>query len=606
MRETQHGRRRKGWPIGWTAGFIVAAALVAGSLPAQGLGATPVFHLSLGADRSPFVAGGRYRLALTVWIDPGWHINSHEPGSEFAVPTTLRWVLPVGWTAPQVAWPPAQHVRFSFSKQPLAVWKHRVVIVASGVVPDSVAGRVTLAATLTAQACNNAQCLPPTTVKTTLAVEVAAPGARWKPLHRELFSKPAAETGGAEATPARAATPAVASKLAAAGLPLQLLIVFLAGLALNLTPCVYPLIPITVGFFTQEAKGRQGGTFFLALVYVLGMSVTYSVLGVAAALTGQLFGAALQSPVVIAIIVAVLLALALSMFGLWELRVPGWAMRVSGGRSGYLGAALMGLLVGFVAAPCIGPFVLGLLTYVGKVGNPVLGFVLFFALAVGLGVPYLLLGTFTSALNKMPASGAWMVGVRKVFGVILVAMAVYFLEPVLPQTVSAWLMALTLILGALYMLVIERTAHEQPTIDRAMRLLAAVLLVVGALQIPRGDGRQHGSTLQWRSPDAASIHSAIASGRPVIIDFYADWCAPCHELEDTTFADPRVAAKLGAYVRFKVNMTTRTATNQKLAAMYGVRGVPTVILYANGRETARLTGFERPGRFLARLQRDGP
>jgi len=182
--------------------------------------------------------------------------------------------------------------------------------------------------------------------------------------------------------------------------------VFIAGLALNLTPCVYPIIPITVGFFAQQAKERKGGTFGLAVAYVLGMAVTYSALGVTAALTGRLFGTALQNPIVVGVIVAVMLALAASMFGLWELRVPAWAMRASGGRGGVFGALLMGLVVGFVAAPCIGPFVLGLLTYVGQQGSPLLGFVLFFTLAMGLGLPYLLLGTFTGAINKLPASGA--------------------------------------------------------------------------------------------------------------------------------------------------------------------------------------------------------
>jgi thiol:disulfide interchange protein DsbD len=206
-------------------------------------------------------------------------------------------------------------------------------------------------------------------------------------------------------------------------LPLLLIGVFLAGLALNLTPCVFPLIPITVGFFTQQTKDREGSAFPLALAYVMGIAFTYSVLGVLAALSGAIFGSALQSPWVVGLIVVVLLSLATSMFGLWELRVPGWAQRASGGRSGIFGALIMGLVMGFVAAPCIGPFVVGLLTYVGQRGDPFLGFMLFFTLALGLGLPYLILGTFTGTVNKLPASGMWMIGVRRVFGVILIAMA---------------------------------------------------------------------------------------------------------------------------------------------------------------------------------------
>ncbi len=130
----------------------------------------------------------------------------------------------------------------------------------------------------------------------------------------------------------------------------------------------------------------------------------------------------------------------------------------------------MGLVMGFVAAPCIGPFVVGLLTYVGQRGDPFLGFILFFTLALGLGLPYLILGTFTGAVNKLPASGMWMIGVRRVFGVILVAMAAYFAAPLMPGDSGRWLMSAVLVLGALYLLVIDRTGHEQPTIDRVMRV----------------------------------------------------------------------------------------------------------------------------------------
>lgn len=589
-----------------TAFFLLLIGVAfAGVLPAQGFNAEPVFHVGLLPDRQPLVAGEQYRLAVRVGIDAGWHINSNAPGDDFAVPTTLKWDLPDGWSEPTVAFPMAEHLKFEFSPNPLAVWQGTVVLVASATVPPGAAGPATLGVIVTAQACNDSQCLPPLPVEAKLTTTIASAGTSSTAANAGLFS-PSSKTSQPVASAARSAPSkapqGAASRLMGLSLPWQLVIVFLAGLALNLTPCVYPLIPITIGFFTQEAKEHQGGTFGLALVYVLGMSVTYSVLGVAAALTGQLFGAALQSPIVIGVIVAVLLALALSMFGVWELRVPGWATRASGGRTGYPGALVMGLLVGFVAAPCIGPFVLGLLTYVGRTGNPLLGFVLFFTLAIGLGIPYLLLGTFSGALNKMPASGAWMVGVRNIFGVVLIALAVYFLKPVLPVNTAAWAMALTLILGALYILVIARTGHEQPTIDRVMRLLAAVMLVTGVLQVPGARSSAQPEKLTWQPFDAATVEQAVAAGRPVIVDFFADWCAPCRELDENTFSDPRVAARLASYDRFKVDLTRSTGPNRKLAEKYGVRGVPTVILYRGGREVARLTGFESPDRFLGRLK----
>jgi thiol:disulfide interchange protein DsbD len=336
-------------------------------------------------------------------------------------------------------------------------------------------------------------------------------------------------------------------------------------------------------------------------MYVLGMSVTYSVLGVVAALTGQLFGSAMQNPIVVAVIVAVMLALAASMFGLWELRVPGWVMRAAGGRRGGFGALLMGLVVGFVAAPCIGPFVLGLLTFVGQKGSVLLGFVLFFTLAMGLGLPYLLLGSFTGALNKLPASGAWMVGIRKVFGVLLVALAVYFARPFLPGDSGALAMGAALIVGGLYLLVVDRTGHQQPVIDRVMRLVSLGMVVAGLTFLPRGESSAT-THLDWKPYDEASAAAAISSGQPVILDFYADWCAPCRELDELTFADPRVAERLAGYARFKVDQTRSSDVGDDATARFEVMGMPTVIVFRDGSERFRITGFEPPDRFLARLQ----
>jgi thiol:disulfide interchange protein DsbD len=261
--------------------------------------------------------------------------------------------------------------------------------------------------------------------------------------------------------------------------------------------------------------------------------------------------------------------------------------------------------MGVVAAPCIGPFVIGLLTFVGQRGDPLFGFVVFFALACGLGLPYLLLGTFTGLINRLPASGAWMIGVRRVFGVILIAMAAYFAAPLLPGSIGDWLIGLTLAVGALYLLVIDRTGHEQPAIDRVMRLASAVLLVVGASMLPvwggAGVGGAAAGHLEWETFDEAAFRSAVEAGAPVIVDFYADWCVPCRELDEKTFADPRVRAVLEGFRRFKVDQTRSSAEAVALAGDFGVLGVPTVIVYRDGGEAFRITGFEPPERFLPRL-----
>ncbi len=579
---------------------ILALCAVA-SPRAQGLDSEPVFKVQVVPDRSPVVAGEELRLAVVLSIDRGWHVNSDTPGEEFSLPTTVELGLPEGWSLPEISFPDGELVEFDFADGAIEVWQAQVVIIARLVVPSDARGEMRLRARVTAQACNNTQCLPPATVAGGVDVTVVEPGSTSRQANAELF---AAASSGAESQGAPGA-----SDLGSKSLPLLLIGVFFAGLALNLTPCVFPLIPITIGFFTQQTKDRQGSALPLALAYVVGIALTYSVLGVLAALSGALFGSALQNPWVVGLIVVVLLALATSMFGLWELRVPGWAQRASGGRSGPFGALIMGLVMGFVAAPCIGPFVVGLLTYVGQRGDPVLGFILFFTLASGLGLPYLILGTFTGAVNRLPASGMWMVGVRRVFGVILVAMAAYFAAPLMPDDSGGWLMSAVLVVGALYLLVIDRTGHEQAAIDRVMRTLAAAMLVLGVVMAPavRGDraARSADATghLVWQAYDETPVKAAISGGEPVIIDFYADWCVPCRELDEKTFSESAVRSVLEGYARFKVDLTRSDEANQALTTDYEVLGVPTVIVFREGHEAFRITGFEGPEKFLKRLER---
>lgn len=386
-------------------------------------------------------------------------------------------------------------------------------------------------------------------------------------------------------------------------LPLLLGIVFVSGLALNLTPCVYPLIPITLGFFGRQSGGKGSRTFGLAVAYVLGMSVTYSALGVFAALSGSLFGVWLQKPAVIVAIAAVILALALSMFGLFEIQVPHFISDRTGSRGGILGAASMGLFVGFVAAPCIGPFVLSLLTYVAAKGSAPLGFLLFFTLAMGLGLPYLVLGTAAGALRKLPRSGDWMVSVRRLFGFVLVALAVYFLRPLLPPRMADPAIALPLAAGAIYFLFFERAGAGAVWFKALKGAFVVVLLASAALfAIPRPAAEVE---IRFAPYSESALREASASGKPVMIDFFATWCLPCKELDQKTFTDPRVVEAAKGWVCLKADMTKASEENRSLADRWGVKGMPTIVfLGQDGKERpGRVIGFEEPKHFLPRLAR---
>ncbi|MBP1620280.1 MAG: thiol:disulfide interchange protein DsbD, partial [Acidobacteria bacterium] len=247
---------------------------------------------------------------------------------------------------------------------------------------------------------------------------------------------------------------------------------------------------------------------------------------------------------------------------------------------------------------------LGLLTYVGQRQDVALGFTLFFVLALGLGLPYVVLALSTRALERLPNSGAWMIGVRQMFGVLLVALAGWFVRPFLVEPLGDWLFAGLLGLGGLYLLLVARPGHEQPWVDRFMRLASAALIVAAVLLAPRARP-QGGAELAWQPYDEAAVRQALDNGTPVVLDFYADWCAPCKELDEKTFSDPGVAAALSGFARFKVDLTRSEPATEALRERYGVAGVPTIAFFTGGREVAgaRLTGFEPPAAFLQRLAR---
>jgi thiol:disulfide interchange protein DsbD len=579
---------------------ILAALLFPPAAPAAEIPPPEsIVSATLRADADRLVAGTSFRLVVVADVRAGWHVNSHTPNEDYLIPTQVSLESAPGLSLSAPKYPVHRDVKFAFSEKPLAVYEGRVFFLFDGIV-DAAAppGTRTLKARVEFQPCNDQQCLPPAQVKATLEVELAPAGTAAALANSDLF----APAGGPAKPSAGTATAAGADIFAGKSLPLILAIVFLSGLALNLTPCVYPLIPITVGFFARQGSGKTSQTFGLALAYVLGMSVTYSALGVFAALSGSLFGAWLQKPGVLAGIALLIVALALSMFGLWEIRVPHAITDRTGSKAGVAGALTMGLFVGFVAAPCIGPFVLSLLTYVAAKGSVATGLGLFFTLAMGLGLPYLVLGTVSGSLAKLPRSGEWMEAVRRVFGFALLALAIWFLRPLLPVRPWELGVAAPLVAGGLWVIFFEKSGRDLGWF-KPVRILAGIaLLAAGVLfALP---AKAPATQLVFAPYGDAALKAA--AGKPVMIDFAADWCLPCRELEHKTFTDPDVVAAGRDWVFLKADLTKTGAPDvEALKEKWKVLGVPTLIfLGPDGREAGeRVVGFEPPETFVRRLSR---
>jgi len=379
-----------------------------------------------------------------------------------------------------------------------------------------------------------------------------------------------------------------------------LLGIFAGGMALNLTPCVYPLIPITISYFGGRNDRRQ--LIGHGLCYIGGLSITNSVLGVVAALTGGLVGAMLQNPLVLTFVAAILILLATSLFGLWELRLPSGLMQAASKTyAGYLGTIFMGLTMGVVAAPCIGPFVLGLLTWVASMGSPWLGFIVFFTLSLGLGLPLFFLAIFSGNLNRLPRSGEWMLWVRKLMGWVLVGMALYFIRPVLPKAAGIILPAIVALAAGLHLGWIDKTKASFRAFVWIRTAAGIAAMVITTLLI--WNWFTHGPGVAWKSYSDQLIAESRNANRPVIIDFSADWCSPCRELNAVTFHHPDVVRQTERhFTLIKVDVTqSGDPVHERLLKQYTVKGVPTVVfLDAQGQERfdLRLVDFMPPDQFL--------
>jgi len=574
-----------------------------------------IVKLSVQKHSAEVQKGEQFNVDITAVINSSWHINSNKPNDEFLIPTVIS-ANGKGIKLVKVRYPKPLELKFSFSDSPVSVFEGETKIGLTFEVQENAAsGKQNVDVVLDYQACNNATCLPPKSTSTQFEVNVSEKSettAEGSAPKNVMLPKDSAEekevslvdiknqnlTSEKEAIQVEQKnTDSVSSPLEKSGILLSLIFIFLAGLALNLTPCVYPLIPITIGYFGGQAEGKTSRLFLLGLLYMLGMAITYSVIGVVTSLSGAVFGTLLQNPIVIIGIVLLFVALALSQFGVYEFKLPDALVAKAGGaKGGAFGAFFMGLTMGIVAAPCIGPFVLGLVTYVAAKGDPYYGFLMFFVLALGLGFPYLLLAIFSGKIKSLPRAGIWMEGVEHIFGFLLIGMAIYFLDPILPKSIQGYLLPIFGIIAAIILLFIDKTANNAKGFRIFKTIFSLIVIAISIYSLIPKENLEP----EWRNFSIQAYETSMKNNERMVIDFYADWCIPCKELDALTFSDERVIKEMGRFTNYKLDMTKTTDENEALRKRFNVIGMPTVLIIdSQSKEMNRITGFVNAEEFLA-------
>ena len=542
-----------------------------------------------------YPAGGVYPVILSVEIKRPWYIHSTGKGTDYLIPTVLSFYEQPWIKIDHIRFPPPERKRFDYLDQEIELYSGKIFVRAEIVISKNApVGRQVIKGRLSFQACSSASCLPPEDVPVKICIDVAAHGTGARLKNREIFQS------GSEL---HKSTPSHKPNIAFSW---TLLGIFFGGMALNLTPCIYPLIPITVSYFGGRSRAIHKKTIIHGMLYILGISSTNSVLGVSAGLSGNMLGSVLQNPLVLFVIAGILVSLALSFFGFWELRLPSGLTKVaSKGFGGYLGSFFMGLTLGIVAAPCIGPFIIGLMTYVGQKGDPVFGFICFFVLSLGMGLPLFVLAIFSGAIERLPVSGEWMVWVRKLLGWVLVCMAGYMLTPLISGPLGVSIpIAVVLSAAGLHLGWLDKSGAGLRVFFYVKRMVGVVLILGSIFFLGRGFVIT-GPSVNWLPYDQGLIMDAKKRGMPVILDFYAEWCLPCRELDKKVFRDPEVVRLSKKFVTLRIDLTRRHAYQKVLRERYQVRGVPTVIfINSNGIEerVLRIESFIDKEEIIKRMQ----
>jgi len=486
------------------------------------------------------------------------------------------------------------------------------------------------------QGCSPELCFAPASEQFTLSLNVLAADAEPVPvqLPSEVMREPSPAAAGQEAA-------RIEESFVERSLLVALIVAYLAGLGLSITPCVYPMIPITVSVIGAAATERRLSAFARSLLYVLGISVTYALLGVIAAVIGQAFGTVLQHPAVYLVLAALFLAMGVAMFGGFTIQLPqSWTGRLQAsvrGKWGLLGVLALGLLSGVALTPCGAPVVVAAISYVTRTGRPLTGFLILFAIAWGMGTPLVVLGTFSGLIKALPKSGGWQETVKHLFGLGLLAGALYFvwmsgvLPPVWVQIVlGGFLLVASVFVGAFdFYPPNVRRAREPLTGQRRrgarpphegrvnVRKALGLLLLAGAaialLQpVFRGIGGEPADrpAIQWVTSESDALAAAGREGKPLMLYFWQERCRECVKLSKSTFPEAGVVAQSRRFVCLKFDGTAAGSPEvRRVLDQYAVKVFPTIVFADSGGEVLgdlTTVGHASPGELIKTMRSAAP
>lgn len=613
--------------------LFVAVALIATGADAQQAKAT------LQLDDKTAKAGQVVSGAVTVTIPSGLHANQNPPNVEGFIPVSVS--IKSGGTLVSARYPKGKMKAFAFSDEPLAVYEGDVRIPIQVRLPADAQGEMPVEVTVQVQMCDDSSCFPPEFITASASVAIereqasstpppsagdastgstkppkqdaentlppdmpasnadqpfdmedgAAPGndPELEAAQSSTMEEPAAATdplAGAGSYPSRASEVPLdeQGKTTNTGFLALLLAGFLAGLLLNLTPCVYPLIPITLSFFSQQAKESTGGKFALGVSYMFGIALSFGIFGAISVLVGKGFGTLFQNPWFNLGLFGLLFGLALSMFGLYEIRLPSFLQKQLRGRSGTVGAFMMGSLLGVGAAPCGTALIAALALVVAQQGSFPLGISVFTAIGLGLGLPYVFLAV---AGAQLPKSADWLTTLKRIMGLVIILFAVtrYFgpaiqgLSAEIPYVATLWINAVAFFVSAAYLLWYDRSFSSKiVALIRTFSILFMVWYGSGYIYdatTPAPEG------IKWEPFTIEAFEQAVGDGRPVVVDGTANWCAACMEIEHKTFTDPDVIRAMKGVRAFKMDLSTGVDPAYQKATQehFGWQSLPHIRFY---------------------------